>query len=150
MPLRCEIISQERKLYDDEVDIVIVQGTEGEMGILPQHAPLVTSLAFGELRVRQGEHEELFAIGGGVLRVGNDHVIVLADSAEQAEEIDMARAEAARERAERSMVEGPTADPVQAAALEAAIRRANLRLKVARRRRDRGMLSPRYDTERRD
>ena len=148
MPLRCEIISQERKLYDDEVDIVIVQGTEGEMGILPQHAPLVTSLSYGELRVRQGESEEAFAIGGGVLRVGNDHVIVLADSAEQADEIDMARAEAARERAEQSMIEGPTADPAQAAALEAALRRADLRLKVARRRRqNRGLPPAHYNTE---
>jgi F-type H+-transporting ATPase subunit epsilon len=91
MPLRCEIITQERRVFDEEVDIVIAPGTEGEMGILPQHAPLVAALDYGELRVRQGDLESLFAIGGGVLQVSNDHVIVLADSAEQAEEIDIGR-----------------------------------------------------------
>lgn len=138
MPLRCEIITQERKLYDDEVDIVIAPGIQGEMGILPSHSPLIAALDFGELRVRKAGIQESFAIGGGVLKVANDRVIVLADSAERAEEIDVARADEARRRAERLMAEGPPEDPAAYAALEAAIRRANLRLKVARSRVRRG------------
>ncbi len=138
MPLRCQIITQERQLFDEEVDIVIAPGIEGEMGILPQHAPLVAALDIGELRVRRGNFEESFAIGGGVLQVAHDRVIVLADSAEQAEEIDIARAEAARRRAEQMMAEGAPRDPATLAALEAAIRRANLRLKVARKRAHKG------------
>lgn len=137
MPLRVEIITQDRKLYDDEVDIVNVRGIEGEMGILPQHAPLVTALGFGEVRVRKGGVEESFAVGGGVLQVAHDHVIILADSAEQAEEIDIARAEDARRRAQEMVAAGPQLDPAQQAALELAIRRADLRLKVAQRRRPR-------------
>lgn len=134
MPLRCQIITQERQLYDEEVDIVIAPGLEGEMGILPQHTPLLAALDFGELRVRRGGVEESFAIGGGVLQVAHDRVIVLAESAEQAEEIDVARAEAARQRAQQMMAAGVAQDPASMAALEAAIRRASLRLKVARRR----------------
>jgi F-type H+-transporting ATPase subunit epsilon len=137
MPIRVEIITQERKLYDGEVDIVNARGIEGEMGILPDHAPLVTALDFGEVRVRKGTEEEVFAVGGGVLQVGNNHVIILADSAEQADEIDMARAEEARKRAAEMMETGPQLDPAQQAALEAAIRRADIRLKVAQRRRPR-------------
>jgi F-type H+-transporting ATPase subunit epsilon len=138
MPLKCEIITQERRVFDGEVDIVIAPGTEGEMGILPQHAPLVAALDYGELRVRQGGQVSSFAIGGGVIQVSNDHVIVLADSAEQADEIDMARAEEARRRAQRTMEEGPPEDPEAYAALQAALQRANLRLKVAARRPRRG------------
>jgi F-type H+-transporting ATPase subunit epsilon len=138
MPLHVEIITQERKLYNDEaVDIVNLPGIEGEMGILPQHAPLVTALNFGEVRVRKGDHEETFAVGGGVVQVSHDHVIILADSAEQADEIDIARAEEARRRAQELAAAGPQLDPAQAAAVEAAIRRADLRLKVAQRRRPR-------------
>lgn len=135
MPLKCQIITQERMLFDEDVDIVIAPGSEGEMGILPNHAPLIAALDFGELIVRQGEVEEAFAIGGGVLQVAHNKVVVLADSAEYAEEIDMARAEEARRKAEQSMREGVPSDPAQSAALEAAIRRASLRLKVARKHR---------------
>jgi F-type H+-transporting ATPase subunit epsilon len=134
MPLRVEIITQERKLFDGDADIVVARGIEGEMGILPRHAPLVTALAFGEVRVKKDSVEEVFAVGGGVLQVGRDHVIILADSAEHAEEIDLARAEHARERARTMREAAPPSDPGQQAALEAAIRRADLRLKVARRR----------------
>jgi F-type H+-transporting ATPase subunit epsilon len=135
MPIQVEIITQERRVYSDEVDIVVAPGVEGEMGVLPNHAPLITALAVGELRVRKGETEEHFAIGGGVLDVRPDKVIVLADSAESASEIDIARAEAARERAEKVMREGPPRDPSAYAQLEAALRRSRVRLRVARRRR---------------
>ncbi len=134
MPLRCQIITQERLLFDQEVDIVIAPGVLGEMGILPQHAPLVAALDYGELRVRRGDMEESFAIGGGVVEVSNDRVIVLADSAEQADEIDLARAEEARRRAQQMMEEGPPHDPAAYASLEAAIRRARIRITVARKR----------------
>lgn len=138
MPLRCEIITQERKLFDEAVDMVMAPGIEGVLGILPQHQPLITALSFGELRLKTDGEEHSFAIGGGVLQVANDHVIVLADSAEQADEIDETRAEEARRRAEKMMVEGPPPDPAEMAALEAAIKRAELRLKVARRKPRRG------------
>ncbi len=134
MPLRVQIITQERELCDQEADMVLARGVDGEMGILPRHAPLVTALDYGEVVVRRGALEEIFAVGGGVLRVAHDHVIILADSAEHAEEIDSARAEEARRRAEAMMAQGVPIDPAQAAALEAAIKRADLRLTVARKR----------------
>ena len=83
MPLRCQIITQERVVFDEEVDTVIAPGIEGEMGILPQHVPLITVLDFGEIRVRRGSEEEFFAVGGGVLQVSNDQVIVLVFSLQQ-------------------------------------------------------------------
>lgn len=135
MPIHVDIITQERQVYSDDVDIVVAPGIEGEMGILPNHAPLITTLGVGVLRVRKEGLEEHFALGGGVLEVRPDKVIVLADSAEQAAEIDVARAEAARERAEQVMREGPPTDPAAYAQLEAALRRSNVRLRVARRRR---------------
>jgi F-type H+-transporting ATPase subunit epsilon len=138
MSLHCKIITQERRVFDEDVDIVIAPSIEGEMGILPNHSPLIAALDYGELRIRQGTSEELFAIGGGVLEVASNRVIVLADSAEQAEEIDIARAEEARLRAERMMAEGAPEDPAAYAALEAAMRRAQLRIKVARKRSRRG------------
>lgn len=137
MPLHCEIITQEHRLYSEDVDIVMVRGIDGEMAILPRHAPLITALDFGEVRVRKSVAEEAFAVGGGVLQVADDNVTILADSAEQADEIDIARAEEARRSAQKMMDEGVPADPGAMAALEAAIKRANLRLKVASRRRGR-------------
>lgn len=135
MPLRCQIVTQERKVYDDEVEIVIAPGAEGEMGVLPKHAPLITTLGYGEVRVRKGGQEASVAVGGGVLQVSHDRVVILADSAERADEIDLARAEAARQRAQKIMAEGPPEDPAAYAALEAAIRRADLRLRVGRKHR---------------
>lgn len=132
MPLKCRIITQERTVYEAEVDIVVVPGVAGEMGILPRHAPLLTTLDYGEVRVRRGQHEESFAVGGGVLQVAHNQVIILADSAERADDIDMARAEAARQRAQKTMAEGPPEDPAAYAALEAAIRHADLQIKVGR------------------
>lgn len=132
MPIRCEIITQERKIFDDMVDIVTAPSVEGEMGVLPNHSPIVAALGFGELRVRKGEMVESFAIGGGILQVAHNRVIVLADSAEQADEIDLARAEEARERAEQLMEEGVPQDPAAYAQIEAAIRRAKVRIEVGR------------------
>jgi F-type H+-transporting ATPase subunit epsilon len=137
MQLKCEIITQERLVFAEDVDIVMVRGIEGEMAILPRHAPLITPLDFGEVRVRRAGLEEAFAVGGGVLQVANNRVRILAESAEQANDIDIARAEEARRRAKKIMAEGVPEDPAAMAALEAAIRRADLRMKVASRRRAR-------------
>ena len=134
MPLHLDIVTIERQAFSGDVDIVIAPGVQGEMGILPRHAPLITALNGGELRFTQDGEEQIFAIGGGYLEVLDDQVTVLADSAENAAEIDVARAEAARERAEQLLKEGPT-DPVDYQVIEGALRRSRVRLKVARKRR---------------
>ena len=104
--LHLEIVTQERRLFSGDVDMVVAPGGEGELGILPHHAPLLTTLKEGVLRVKQGGGEEYFSIGGGFMEVQPDHVIVLADVAEKADDIDIARAEEAqpprRADAERS------------------------------------------------
>jgi F-type H+-transporting ATPase subunit epsilon len=148
MPIQCEILTQERQLYNDEVDIVVLPGLEGRMGILPNHSPLLTVLGFGEVVVRSGGEEEFFAIGGGFAEIQPDRIIILADSAEQAEEIDLERAEEARQRAVQSMAEGVPEDPMRYAQIEAALKRAQIRIDVARRRggsRRRGLAELRQD-----
>jgi F-type H+-transporting ATPase subunit epsilon len=134
--LRFELVSPERIVYsDDDVDMVIAPGADGEMGILPNHAPLLTALGDGELRIRKGTEEESFAVLGGFMEVLANKVIVMADTAERADEIDVARAEAARERAEKRYQERP--EDLDVARLQAALRRSRVRLRVARRRRRR-------------
>jgi len=114
--------------------MVIAPGIEGQLGILPDHAPLITALTYGELVLhRPGEGDEYIAIGGGFMEVGADHVIILADTAERAEEIDEARAEAARNRAQELMAR-QMHEVEDVARAEAALRRSAIRLKVARRR----------------
>lgn len=130
--LRFELVSPERVVYSDEgVDMVIAPGADGELGILPKHTPLLTALGIGELRLRKGEEEESFAVHGGFLEVLGNRVIVMADVAEQADEIDLARSEEARERAERRYRDRP--EGLDMARLQAALRRSRVRLKVARR-----------------
>lgn len=133
MGLQLSIVTPERELFSGEVDIVIAPGIEGEMGILPRHAPLVTVLEEGVLLARHGDEEMVFAIHGGYMQVLTDRVIVLADVAERAEEIDLERAEEARRRAEELLRKEPPPE-VRAEAV-AALRRSLVRLKVARRRR---------------
>lgn len=133
MPLHLEVVSAERVVYSDEVDMVIAPGMEGALGILPRHAPLMSVLTIGELRIKKGTEETPLAIGGGFLEVLNDRVTVLADSAERADEIDEAEAEEAHQRALRLLSDRSNLD--SAAALENALRRAQVRLKVSRRRR---------------
>ena len=101
--LKLDIVTAERVVYSAEVDEVIAPGVEGQLGILPHHAPLMTTLQAGELRVKKGGAEDIMAISGGFLEVRPDRVIVLADAAERAEEIDVARAEAAKQRAEERL-----------------------------------------------
>ena len=136
MPLSLEIITGERRvLRQEDVEEVIAPGALGELGILPHHAPLITSLAPGELDVKiNGVREEYF-VAGGFLEVHDDQVIVLADQAESGEEIDIKRAEAARARAEQRLQES-TAD-VDRARAQLALSRSIGRLRVAEHRRRR-------------
>lgn len=127
------IVTPERELFAGEVDSVLAPGKDGQMGILPRHVPLVAVLREGTLVARRGEEELLFAIHGGYIQVLPDRVIVLADVAEWAEEIDVERAEAARRRAEELLKKKPPPE-VRAEAV-AALRRSLVRLRVARRRR---------------
>jgi F-type H+-transporting ATPase subunit epsilon len=134
--IRLDIVSPERIVYSDDVDAIIAPGVEGQLGILPHHAPLITMLQPGELRVRKGEEETCIAIYGGFLEVRPDRVIVLADAAERAEEIDVARAEEAKRRAEQQMASRVLTE-VDKAQAEAALRRSLVQLKVAERKRKR-------------
>ncbi len=128
--LKIDIVTAERVVYSAEADAVIAPGMEGQLGILPHHAPLMTTLQAGELVVRRGSEEDSMSISGGFLEVRPDRVIVLADQAERAEEIDITRAAEARQRAEERLKDRKVAgiDEIQA---EAALRRALVRLSVA-------------------
>ena len=134
MTIRCEIVSQDRLVFEGDADIVVLPGTSGEMGILPNHAPLLSTLGVGVIKVRLGGQEEVFTATGGVVEVQPDIVTILADASENVEEIDIVRAEAAKKRAEDLLAEGPPADDIDSyLALEAALRRSNLRLEAVKR-----------------
>lgn len=133
MTIRCEIVSQDRTVFEGDVDIVVLPGSDGEMGILPKHAPILTTLKYGIIRVRKGGNDELFTVAGGVAEIQPEIVTVLADAAENVQEIDVERAEAARKRAEEVLAKGVPADTDAYLAMEAALRRSNLRLDAARR-----------------
>jgi F-type H+-transporting ATPase subunit epsilon len=133
MPIRCEIVSQDRMVFAGDADIVVLPGTDGEMGILPHHAPLLTTLRIGIIKVRSGGKEEIFTVAGGVAEVQPDIVTVLADAAENVEEIDVARAEAARKRAEEILAKGVPPDSDSYLRMEAALRKSHLRLDAVKR-----------------
>ena len=133
MPIRCEIVSQDRMVYQGDADMVLLPGSEGVMGILPQHSPLLTTLKLGVITVRNKGNEEYFTIAGGIAEIQPDIITVLADAAENVAEIDVSRAEAARKRAEEILAKGVPADTESYLAIEAALRRSNLRLDAARR-----------------
>ncbi|KTB48625.1 F0F1 ATP synthase subunit epsilon [Dehalogenimonas alkenigignens] len=140
--IRLEVVTPERSVFSDDVDIVVAPGIEGELGILPHHTPLMTALKTGELRARKGSEEFLLCVAGGFMEVRPDRVIVLADTCERAEEIDLARAEEARRKAEQRMAEKyqPGFD---AAESEAALHRAMARLAIAEKsKRRKGSLRP--------
>ena len=141
MSIQCDIVTQERLVFSGQVDMVSLPGAEGRMGILPDHMPMLTTLGFGEVKVRRGEEEEFYAIGGGFAEIQPDLVIILADSAEHADEIDLEQARQAREQAEKAMKEGVPDDPVRYAQIQAALRRADIRIDVSRRRRRRRTMS---------
>lgn len=135
--LQLQIVTAERAVLDEEADMVIAPGGAGELGILPRHIPLITTLKPGELRVRRNNEEEVYAVAGGFMEVRNSEVaggpgsqvIVLADAAERAEEIDIQRAEEARQRAEETL--RASAQDVDVAGAQAALLRAIARIRVA-------------------
>jgi F-type H+-transporting ATPase subunit epsilon len=130
MPIYVELVTQERKVFEEaEADIVIIPASEGEMGVLPGHAAVLTTLGFGELVIRKGSAEERFAIYGGVVDVRPDKVVVLADLAESSFDIDNEKVRAARERASQLVSEGVPEEENRAAVLE--LRRAELALKIS-------------------
>ncbi|HET9017472.1 MAG TPA: F0F1 ATP synthase subunit epsilon [Thermomicrobiaceae bacterium] len=134
--LKVEIVTGERVvLVEDDVDMVVAPGADGTLGILPRHAPIISLLALGEMRLVKGGQQESLAVFGGFLEVAHNRVLVLADTAERAEEIDVARAEAARQRAESRISERLT--DVDLARAELALRRSMVRLRVGRRTRGR-------------
>lgn len=137
MPIRCEIVSQDRMVFEGDVDMVLVPGSQGEMGILPNHAPLLSTLKFGVLKVRIKDREEIYTVAGGVIEVQPDLVTVMADAAENVNEIDISRAEAARRRAEELLKQGLPADSDAYSRIETALRRSTLRLEAVKRYRSR-------------
>jgi F-type H+-transporting ATPase subunit epsilon len=134
MPLLLEIVTPERLAYSDTVDSVNLPGVEGELGVLPHHAPLVSMLGIGELRIRKGGSEESFAIVGGFLQVRPDKVVVMAETADMASEIDLEKAQQARREAEQALEGAARADAVDLSAARAALQQALLRIRVAERR----------------
>jgi F-type H+-transporting ATPase subunit epsilon len=134
MTIQCEIVSQDRTVFQGKVDIVILPGVSGEMGILPHHAPVLTMLKNGVIKIRRGDKEDLFTVAGGVAEVQPDIVTILADAAENILEIDITRAQAARKRAEDALA-GINLDEDYDTymIMEAALRRSNLRLDAIRR-----------------
>ena len=133
MPIQLEIVTPERLVYEDEVDSVNVPGIEGELGILPHHAPLLSILGFGELRIRKGGAEESFAIVGGFVQVRPDKVVVMAETADLAAEIDLEKAQEARREAERALETGYS-EGADLSAARAALQAALMRIRVAERR----------------
>jgi F-type H+-transporting ATPase subunit epsilon len=133
MPIQCEIVSQDRQVFSGAADMVIVPGIMGEMGILPNHAPLLSTLKFGILRVRFQGKEQIFTIAGGVIEVQPDLITILADAAENVQEIDISRAESAKRRAEELLKQGLPPDSDAYLKIESALRRSNLRLQAVKR-----------------
>lgn len=135
MPMRLEIITAEREVYADDVDIVVAPGVEGQLGILPHHAPLMTALQPGEVMVRKEGEPSYLAVTGGFMEVMGNRVTILAAACEYSQEISEERAQAAMERA-RERLQNRASD-LELEQATAAIRRAQVRLNIAQRRRGR-------------
>lgn len=136
MPLQLEIVSPERLAYTDQVDMVVVPGIDGQLGILPNHTRLISALGIGELRIKKGGTEQTLLISGGFVEVRPDKVIVMADLAEHSDEIDEARAAEARRQAEEELEAAK--DPIDIARVRASLQTALMRERIATRRRTRG------------
>jgi F-type H+-transporting ATPase subunit epsilon len=137
--LHVVIVTGDQTVYDGNADCVLAPGVNGQIGVLAHHAPLLAALEAGELVVRAGQDEESFAVGGGFIEVRDNEVIVLADTAERAAEIDVARAEAARQKA--SLLVKQYRERPESVSAWQALRRSRARLKVAGRRAGRGSAS---------
>jgi F-type H+-transporting ATPase subunit epsilon len=133
VPLLLEIVTPERLAYSDTVDSVVLPGAEGEMGVLPNHAPLLATLGVGELRIRKGGEEEFFAIAGGFVQVRPDKVVVMAETADMASEIDLEKAQEARREAEKALESG-FEEGSDLAMARAQLQQALLRIRLAERR----------------
>jgi F-type H+-transporting ATPase subunit epsilon len=133
MPLLLEIVTPEKLAYQGEVDSVQLPGSEGELGVLPHHAPLISTLGAGELRLRKGGEDEFFAIVGGFLQVLPDKVVVMAETADMASEIDLEKAQEARRQAEQALESGYV-EGADLASARASLQAALLRIRVAERR----------------
>ncbi len=135
-PMRLEIITAEREVYADDVDIVVAPGVEGQLGVLPHHAPLMTALQPGEILIRKNGEPSYLAVTGGFMEVIANRVTILAEACEYSEEINEERAQAAMDRAqERLRTHGTEMELAEALS---SMRRAQTRLNIARRRRPRG------------
>ena len=134
MPMQLQIITAEREVFSGEVDALVAPGIEGQLGILPRHAPLMTILQPGELMVRSGGEESFLALSGGYMEVLGNQVIILADAAEDVDEIDESRAQAAMEQAQQRIANRESDVELEQAV--ASLRRAQVRVTVARRRRN--------------
>lgn len=144
MPLRVQIVTAEREVFaEDAVDMVVAPGAEGVVGILPRHAPLLTTLQPGVVRIKKAGAEEAMSVGGGFLQVARDQVLILADTAERADEVDEARAEDARRRARETLQQAVVSGQrLQAEAARVALRREEARIQVARHHRGPGPHRP--------
>lgn len=136
MPLQLEVVSPERLAFTDEVDMVIVPGIDGQLGILPHHTRLISALGTGELRIKKGGTEQILFISGGFVEVRPDKVVVMADLAERSDEIDEQRAIEARKRAEAELESAH--EPADIARVRAALQTALMRERIAVRRKSRG------------
>ena len=136
--MRLEIITAEQRVYDDEVEMIVAPGLEGQLGILPHHAPLMTALQPGEILIRKDGDETYLAVTGGFMEVIGNKVTVLADACERSDEIDEARAQEAVQRAQEQL--GNVGTDMQLERAVASMRRAQVRLNVVRRRRSRSGL----------
>ena len=128
--IKLDVVTAEQVIWSDDVSMVVAPGVEGQLGILPHHTPLMTMLQPGELRIKKGEEEVSIAISGGFLEVRPDRIVVLADAAERAEEIDIMRAEEARQRATQLLATGREAG-LDAERARVSLLRAMARLQVA-------------------
>ena len=133
MSLKLEIITPEEIAYSEDVDMVTLPGVEGQMGIFPQHVPLMTQMVPGEIIVRKAGHDHSFAVGEGLVEITSDHVAVLTDLAVAADKIDEAKVEEARRRAQARLQEKLSDEEV--AAVNSSLSRALAQLRVKRRHR---------------
>lgn len=141
--IRFEFIAQERIVLQDDVSMVVAPGASGVLGVLPRHAPLMTLIVPGELVVKkEGQPDRYFAVGGGFMEVRPDKIILLARSGEEAEEIDIARAQQARREAEELLAQSEMDTEERRQLADLALRRSKIRLKVAERRRKQPVRGP--------
>jgi len=129
--LKLEIVTPDAKVFSEDVEMVTLPGVEGEMGIYPNHVPLLTQIVSGEITARKGGKDFFLAIGEGFVEITSDHVVILSDMAIRAENIDEAKAEEARRRAEARLAE--KLDDADTAAVQASLMHASAQLKVKRR-----------------